>query len=70
MSHDQHLEREVIRLRKALKFLIGKVHAAAKEIQAEVKLAGESNAAKRVGDQAILLEAHALTTETVFKTRS
>ncbi len=67
---NQSLEREVIRLRKSLKFLIKKVHACAHEIQSEVKIAGTSQASKRVADQAILLEAAAITAETVFKSKA
>lgn len=66
----KELEKEVARLKKALKYLIGKVRAATKEIHAEVKTTGTSNAAKRIGDIATVLESQSIITESVFQPKS
>lgn len=68
LQHEVHRENE--RLIKALKYLIGKCHTAAKQIDAETKLPMTANTMKRVADHAVLLEAAAICAETVFKEKS
>jgi hypothetical protein len=63
---NQELERDNARLRKALKYLIAKVRSGTKQIRSEVEHPDSWDAAKRVGDQATVMEAAAIVADTVF----